>query len=227
MQVWLAQTNDILRRAPWVTQAVGSGRVVARLVGQLLLFGLLYGLAMGSFRGLVSESQWLRQMVYSGVKVPLLLTGAFVISLPSFYVLNSLLGLRRDFSQAVRALVAAQAGLAIVLASLAPFTLFWYATSANYGNALIFNGLMFAIASFSAQWLVRGYYRPLIAANRRHRLVLWCWLLVYSLVAIQLAWLLRPFIGSPGFDVHFLRPDPWDNAYEFVARLVWRAIFPK
>jgi hypothetical protein len=40
-----------------------------------------------------------------------------------------------------------------------------------------------------------------------------------------MAWLLRPFIGSPALDVQFLRPDPWDNAYEFVAQLVWRALF--
>jgi hypothetical protein len=197
-----------------------------RLIGQLILFGLLYGAAMGSFRGLVSQSQWLRQIIYSAVKVPLLLTATFLISLPSFYVLNSLLGLRRDFASAVRALVAAQAGLAIVLASLAPFTLVWYASSSKYNQALLFNGAMFAIASVAAQWLVRGYYRPMIASNPRHRLVLWCWLFIYTLVGIQMAWLLRPFIGAPAFDVQFLRPDPWDNAYEFVARLVWRSLFP-
>ena len=94
----------------------------------------------------------------------------FVISLPSFYVLNSLLGLRRDFAWAVRSLIAAQAGLAIVLASLAPLTLAWYASSAVYQQALLFNGAMFAVASFAAQRLVRGYYRPLIAADRRHAL---------------------------------------------------------
>ena len=35
------------------------------------------------------------------------------IGLPSFFVLNTLFGLRRDFGQAVRALMATQAGLAI------------------------------------------------------------------------------------------------------------------
>jgi hypothetical protein len=85
---------------------------------------------------------------------------------------------------------------------------------------------MFAIASFAAQWLVRSYYRPLIARNYRHRWVLWAWLVVYTFVGIQMAWLLRPFIGAPGMEVRFLRPDPWDNAYEFVARLVWQALFP-
>jgi hypothetical protein len=226
MAAWLAESDDILRRAPWVTRPLESGRAMGRLVGQLVIFGLLYGAAMGSYRGMVAESQWVRQMLFSGVKVPLLLTATFVLSLPSFFVINSLLGLRSDFARAVRALVAAQAGLAIVLASLAPFTMLWYASTSKYNLALVFNGAMFAVASFSAQWLVRGYYRPLVARNRRHRVVLWCWLVVYSLVAIQMAWLLRPFIGAPGHDVHFLRPDPWDNAYEFVARLVWHAIFP-
>jgi len=226
MNAWWAEANDILRRAPWVTRPEETRRAVLRLVAHLILFGVLYGAAMGSFRALVAESQWLRQIVYSAIKVPLLLSATFIISLPSFFVFNSLLGLRRDFASAVRALVAAQAGLAIVLASLAPLTHFWYASSAGYHEALLFNGGMFAIASFSAQWLVRGYYRPLVARNRRHRMVLWCWLFVYMLVGIQMAWLLRPFIGSPANPVTFLRPDPWDNAYEFVARLVWRTLFP-
>lgn len=225
MSAWLATADDILRRAPWITRQLDSRRVLARMAGCLVACGLLYGAAMGSFRGLAAQPQWARQMAYSAVKVPLLLTATFAISLPSFFVLSSLLGLRRDFAKAVRSLVAAQAGLAIVLASLAPLTLVWYASSAVYSQALLFNGAMFAIASLAAQWLVRGYYRPLIAINHRHRWVLWGWLLVYTLVGIQMAWLLRPFVGSPAYEVRFLRPDPWDNAYEFVARLVWQTLF--
>jgi hypothetical protein len=226
MSAWLAAADDVLRQAPWVTREIGSRRAILRLGGYLLFFGLLYGAAMGSFRALAAEPQWLLQIVYSSVKVPLLLAATFVISLPSFYVLNALLGLGRDFDSAVRALIAAQSGLAIVLCSLAPLTLLWYASSDRYNQALLFNGAMFAIASFAAQWLVRGYYRPLVARNRRHGRLLWCWLFVYTAVAIQMAWLLRPFVGSPGQAVQFLRDDPWDNAYEYVARLVWQALFP-
>src|SRR4051812_49094791 len=226
MRASLATTDDILRRAAWVTRSDDWRRVVVLLVGQLVAFSLLYGGAMGSYRATLGKAQWLEQIAISGVKVPLLLSVTFVISLPSFYVINSLLGLRRDLAASIRALVAAQAGLAIVLASLAPFTLLWYASSRSYSEALLFNGAMFAIASFSAQWLVRRYYRPLVAHNPRHRLVLWCWIGVFTLVGIQMAWLLRPFIGSPYADVQFLRDDPWDNAYEFVARLVWKTLFP-
>jgi hypothetical protein len=226
MSVWLAAADDVLRQAPWVMRELDSRRAIVRLVVCLVLFGLLYGAAMGSFRALADQPQWLLQIVYSSVKVPLLLTATFVISLPSFYVLNALLGLGRDFAPAVRALIAAQAGLAIILCSLSPLTLLWYASSAKYNQALLVNGAMFAMASLAAQWLVRGYYRPLIQRNRRHGKLLWAWLMVYAAVAIQMAWLLRPFIGSPDRGVQFLRDNPWDNAYEYVARLVWQALFP-
>jgi hypothetical protein len=72
---------------------------------------------------------------------------------------------------------------------------------------------------------VRGYYRPLIAQNPRHATMLWTWMAVYTLVAIQLAWIMRPFVGSPGAAVQFFREDAWDNAYVFVIRLVWRTMF--
>jgi len=226
MHAFFTAADDVLRQAPWVTRQLDSRRAIVRLVTYLVIFGLLYGAAMGTFRALVAQPQWALQILYSAVKVPLLLVATFVISLPSFYVLNTLLGLRRDFSWAVRSLIAAQAGLAIVLASLSPLTLLWYASSANYQQALLFNGAMFAIASIAAQRLVRGYYRRLIAADRRHGRLLWSWLAVYTAVAIQMAWLLRPFIGAPGREVQFLRDNPWDNAYEYVARLVWNTLFP-
>lgn len=179
---------------------------------------------MGTFRGLTFQDQWLRQMAYSAAKVPVVLAGSFAISLPSFFVLSTLVGLRRDFAESLRAIVAAQAGLAIVLASLSPLTLLWYASSTDYGSALVFNGVMFATASMAAQYLLRLYYRPLVARDRRHRTMLACWGFTYVLVAIQLAWLLRPFIGAPGQPVEFLRPEAWDNAYVLVCRLVWQAI---
>ncbi len=225
MTAWLTTADDILRQAAWVTRPQESRRAIIRLIGYLVVCGLFYGATMGTFRVIASQPQWVLQIVYSAVKVPLLLTATFVISLPSFFVFNTLLGLRRDFAGAIRALVAAQAGLAIILASLAPLTLLWYASSPKYNLALLFNGAMFAVASFGGQWLVRRYYRPLVAKNHRHRWVLWTWLLIYTVVGIQMAWLLRPFIGSPASDVQFLRPDAWDNAYEFVGRLIWQAVF--
>ena len=225
MRALLSLPDDVLRQAAWITASHDSRRALPRLAYCTIAFGLVYGAAMGTFRGLVGRSEWEQQILFSAVKVPILLFVTFAISLPNFLVLNSLFGLRKDFGRAIRALIAAQAGLAVVLASLAPFTLLSYASSFNYQQALLVNGVMFAVASFTAQWLVRGYYRPLIANNRRHALMLWTWMAVYTSVAIQLAWIMRPFIGSPGAPVQFFREDAWDNAYVFVIHLVWRTLF--
>lgn len=225
MRSWAYAADDVLRRAAWTTQPGNTAQAILRLLVCLVGFGVFYGAVMGTFRGLAGEAQWQLQIVYTAAKVPLLLSVSFCLSLPSFFVFSSLLGLRRDFAQAVRSLVAAQTGLAITLTALAPVTLLWYATSSDYAEALLFNGVVFAAASLSAQYLLFGYYRPLVRRNPRHRLLLVCWGVVYVFVAIQLAWLLRPFLGSPGNEVQFLRPEAWDNAYVVLVRLIWQALF--
>jgi hypothetical protein len=219
----LTLIDDLLRRRPWTTRTSVPGRTRA-LVACVFIFGFLYGAAMGSYGGLGGDRAL--QMLYSAVKAPLLLLATFFIGLPSFFVLNTLYGLRRDFREALRALAAAQAGLAVVLASCAPLTLFWYASVGDYNTAVRFNGLIFALASFAGQHLLRGYYRPLIARNRRHRRMLWTWLGIYIFVGIQMAWTLRPFIGAPSAAVEFFRSGgEWESAYVVVARLVWDAVW--
>ncbi len=210
--------NDVLRRRPWTTRTTAAGRTRA-LAACVFVFGFLNGLAMGSYGGVAGDRAW--QLLYSGLKVPLLLLATFFIGLPSFFVLNTLFGLRRDFREALRALVAAQAGVAIFLASCAPLTLFWYASFADYSAALRFNGLIFALASFAGQHLLRGYYRPLIVRNPRHGPLLWTWLGLYVFVGIQMAWILRPFVGAPSAPVQFFRNGDWGNAYVVVAQLIF------
>lgn len=217
--------DDVLRRATWTNSPATGRRTFARLLATMTLCGLIYGAAMGSFAAATGNPQWPLQMLYSAVKVPLLLGATFAISLPSFYVLNALFGLGSDFAVALRSLLATQAGFTVLLASFAPLTLFWYATDIDYSRALLANGVMFASASLASQRLLRGYYGPLTAGNVRHRKMLWLWTGLYALVAIQMAWLLRPFIGSPGQPVTFFRPEAWDNAYvkvwELIVRVLW------
>jgi hypothetical protein len=219
LPAFLRQADDVLRQRPWTTSGVGTLAALGRLIANLVVFGMAYGAVMGTYGGLCGGRTW--QLFYSAVKVPMLLMVTFLLGLPSFFVLNTLLGLRRDFFQAVRALVAAQAGLAIVLASLAPFTALYYASFDDYQGAILFNTLMFAAASLVGQWLLRRYYRPLTARNARHRWMLWSWLALYAFVGIQMGWVLRPFIGDPTGPVQFLREESWGNAYEVVFRMIW------
>jgi hypothetical protein len=204
MSVVLRRADDVLR-----------GRPASYPWPLLVLCGLTYGGVMGAYGG----RGW--QVVYSAVKVPMLLLVTLVLSLPSHFVANTLVGLRSDFATALRAIVASQAALTIVLAALAPLTVVWYASSADYHAAILFNGVMFAVASLSAQVVLTRAYRPLIARNPRHRWLLRAWIFIYAFVGIQMGWTLRPFIGSPEIPVRFFRGGELENAYVIVARMIW------
>jgi hypothetical protein len=202
--------------------AVGGGRF-AELCAYVVAYGMLYGIVMGTFGGVLTPERWW-QMLFSALKVPLLLLLSFALCVPSFYVFCSLLGLQRDFPQALAAIVAAQGCLAVALASLAPLVFVVYASTDDYNIAVLYHGAPFLVASLAGhRALVRGY-RPLIARNPRHRIAAVLWLLAYVFVAIQLAWNLRPFVGSPRLPVEFFRSDSFTNAYVALWRLAAPAL---
>ena len=45
--------------------------------------------------------------------------------------------------------------------------------------------------------------------------------MLYVFVAIQAAWVLRPFVGAPGLPASFFREEAWDNAYVRIFRAIW------
>lgn len=211
----LRGTDDVLR-GRWAQLPSGAFQTSVWLLGCIIVFGVAYGAVMGAYGGMRPL-----QMLYSALKLPLLLLVTFALALPSFFVVNTLLGVRQDFPQVLRALLATQAALTVILASLAPLTAVWYLSSEQHRAAVVFNGVVFLAASTAAQSSLRRYYRPLIAARPVHRRLLRGWLLLYAFVAIQMAWVLRPFIGDPNLPTTFFREGAWGNAYVQVGRLVW------
>ncbi len=175
---------------------------------------------MGSYNWVVGHKTFVEQipqMIFSAIKVPLLIVVTLGIAIPSFFVINTLLGLRDDFRSSIRAIVSAQSGLSIILLSLLPLTVFSYISLSyhedSYQLAVLFNAVMFGLASVSAQLLLRRNYRVLIARNKRHQLMIRFWIVIYAFVGIQAAYVLRPFIGSPGEPTTFFRKESFRNAY--------------
>jgi hypothetical protein len=217
---WLSAVDDLLRGkgAPAPSMAGASPMNLHRLAIILIVFGAIYGAAMGSF-GSEAGNRAL-QMLYSAVKMPILLLCTFALSLPSFFVVNTLFGLRDDFADAIRGLLSTQAALTVILASFAPFTLLVYISTDNYDFAVLFNALMFGIASIAAQLVLKRAYKPLIAKNAKHRTLLRAWMGIYAFIGIQMGWILRPFIGKGDLETHFFRDNAWGNAYIEVLRKV-------
>jgi hypothetical protein len=220
----LELADNVLRGDLTAERPVRAPRLplLGSLILAIMVYGMFYGGVMGTYGGVGGTRFW--QVVYSAVKVPILLVATFLLSLPSFLVLNTLCGLRDDFSRVLRALLSTQAGLTVILSSLAPFTAFWYISGSAYQDAILFNGLMFGVASFSAQWMLRREYAPLIRGKPKHRYMLYTWLVIYVFVGIQLGWVLRPFVGNPQYPVQFFREESWSNAYEVVIEMVWNAL---
>jgi hypothetical protein len=211
MKSLFIRADDILQGRFRAVQQDSSLKGLLQIALLIVFFGILYGSVMGSFGGIFGDR--LLQLVISGVKVPMLLLCTFVISLPSYFVINTLFGLRADFKYAIRALLATQAGLTIILSSFAPLTAFVYVSISNYRAAILFNLLMFASATLTAQLILRRLYQPLIESNKRHVWLLRVWLVTYIFVGVQMSWILRPFIGSPSMPPQFFREGAWGNAY--------------
>jgi hypothetical protein len=199
-----------------------EGRARPLLLG-IAAAGCLYGSAMGSFA--CDSLPRAKLILYASVKVPLLLLATTLICLPGFFVLNTLAGLRRTFTRALRAIFAGQAGVALSLAAQSPLILFMYASGIDHDTALLANGATFACATAIGQLVLRAHYRDLILAHSAHRVMLFAWICLYTFVGIQMGWLLRPFVGSPDRAVTFFREEPFSNAYVVVADLVFGAPF--
>ena len=84
----------------------------------------------------------------------------------------------------------------------------------NAPNRALLRSAALAVQLDAAQQMLARHYEPLVARDPRHLVALRGWLVVYVFTGIQLAWVLRPFRGTAGFPVEFLRPEAFEqNAY--------------
>jgi hypothetical protein len=200
-----------------------AGQSTRSLFAVNLFLAALYGCCMGSF-GLFGRSEpeyW--QILASGVKVPTLFLLTLGVTFPSLYVFNTILGTKLPFGKLVRALTAAMAVLIAVLASLGPIVAFFSATTSNYAFILILNVAVFTVSGlFGGFYLFRLLTResqaampleadddaPLRATPQGSGLgaVFYVWLVAFGLVGAQMAWVLRPFVGSPWLPFTWFRP---------------------
>lgn len=169
------------------------------------------GAVIGMYGGLAPDR--FEQILYSSMKLPVLLLGTFVLCLPGFLTLNAMLGVAGDFPQALRAILRTQATISVVHLSFMPLVALWYVLERQHASAVMINAATLGAASLAAQLVLRRDYRSLIAGNPVHRRLMWAWLVLYAFVGVQLAWVLRPYIGTPGMETAFFREDSWSNAY--------------
>jgi hypothetical protein len=185
-----------------------------------------FGVAVGCWRDPL-------QSLYAGIKLPLIL----LLTAGGNAVLNALLapllGLKVPFRQTFLAVLASFALASVILGAFSPLAVFiiWNAPPLTEGanNSLTHAAILLllvgviAFAGIAANARLLKLLQSLAGDAAVGGRVLLAWLAVNLFLGSQLSWVLRPFIGSPGLPVQFLRDDAFNgNFYETVFRSALR-----
>jgi hypothetical protein len=208
LQAWLEESGWRWPAVCCATIAIGCG---------------VYGATLGLWRdGL--------QAGFTALKFPLLVFLTCGANAALNGCLGQLLGSGLGFRQTTLAILMSFAVMAMVLAALAPVMLFllWNTPPLDAGNAIGGHSIMLlahvGVIALAGVAGARRLYRLLVRTSGGAavaRRVFFGWLAGNLLLGAQLAWVLRPFIGSPGLPVQFFRADPLHGNF-FEA--VWRAL---
>jgi hypothetical protein len=212
LQLWSAQWNA--QRLAWQMAVIIAGAG-------------LFGAAVGWWRDPV-------QALYTAIKFPLiiLLTAAGNAMLNG--MLAPLLGLNIPFRQSFQAILMSFTISSAILGSFAPLVAFviWNSPplSANswesvgpYSLILLTFVVVIAFAGITANLRLLQLLRQLGGGRNVAFRVLFAWLAGNLFFGTQLSWVLRPFIGSPGLPVQFLRATAFKgNFYEAIFQTVIR-----
>jgi hypothetical protein len=187
-----------------------------------------YGYTVGLWRAPL-------QAVYTGLKFPLLIFLTCGGNALLNGILAQLLGSGLSFRQTSLAILLSFAAAAVVLAALSPITLFVLlntppldssASVVGHSITLLTHVAVIAYAGVIANQQLLRLLEKTSGTRATARRVLFGWLAGNLLLGSQLAWVLRPFIGSPQIAVQFLRPDPLHgNFYEAVGRALQHLFF--
>ncbi len=170
----------------------------------------LYGFSVGYWRAPLMG-------VFVAVKMPLLVLLTLVCNGLLNGLLGILLGTGLGFRQSLLALLSAFAVAGLILGSLSPvtFMLAWHAPppdSPQAGTAhaayMVTHVLLIGFAGIAANIHLHRLLAGKSPTRAAATATLLAWLGGNGFLGAQFSWILRPFLGSPGLEVQFLRPNP-------------------
>ena len=182
----------------------------------------LYGAAMGCWR----DPQ---QALYVAIKFPLIILLTVIGNALLNAMLAPLLGLNISFRQSFMAILMSFTIAAAILGSFSPLAAFlvWNTppmspeavSTPAYSFIKLAHVAVIAFAGVAGNVRLFQLLTRIGESKAIARRVLFAWLAGNLFFGSQLSWILRPFIGSPGLPVEFLRNTAFHgNFYENVFR---------
>lgn len=151
MGSWLRQLDGLLRGEATRLSALRNGTLNISPDGLAIVItalGLIYGLCMGCYALFQSGGPSWPQTLATMGKVPLLFGLTLLVTFPSLYVFNALVGSRLTLSSVLRLIVAAMAVMLAILASIGPIVAFFSMSTTSYHFMLLLNVIVFCVAGF-------------------------------------------------------------------------------
>ena len=170
----IRQLDRVLRgeatRLPDLRRGTINVRVGTMLIVVVVL-GLIYGACMGSFAAFRITGASYEQLLATTVKVPALFLLTLLITFPSLYVFNALVGSALDIVTLLRLLVSALGVNLAVLASLGPIVAFFSVCTTSYPFMVLLNVVLFAVAGLMGlTFLLQTLHRLCVAQEMVQRL---------------------------------------------------------
>jgi hypothetical protein len=199
----------------WLAESSPSR--VALCVGIVVIGTSSFGAAIGLWRAPT-------QALYNAIKFPLVILLVSAGNALLNGMLAPLLGLNLRFRQSFVAILMSFTIASAILGAFSPLVVFmiWNTpprgeSSEAYAFLLLGLVIMIAFAGVAANVRLVELLRRLSSSPAVAHKVLAAWLAGNLFLGSQLCWILRPFVGSPGLPVQFLRPNAFQgNFFETV-----------
>jgi hypothetical protein len=149
MRTWIHAIDNLLRGETTRLSRLRAGSLdipAGGLTVLIIVLGAFHGSCMGWMGLFNRDAPSFGQLFASMVKVPSLFLLTLVVTFPSLYVFNALVGSRFALTTLFRLLIAAVAVTLAVLASFGPIVAFFSLTTTNYPFMVLLNVLVAAIA---------------------------------------------------------------------------------
>ncbi len=131
-----------------------------------VFLGLVYGVCMGFYAIFGTHGPRYEQLLATTLKVPALFFLTLVVTFPSLYVFNALVGSRLTIPAVWRLLIASLGVNLAVLASLGPIVAFFSVNATSYPFMVLLNVLVFALSGvLGLTFLLQTLHRLSIAPS--------------------------------------------------------------
>ena len=175
----------------------------------------LYGASMGCWRSP-------ELALYVAIKFPILVLLTLLINGLINGMLALVLGSGLSIRQTLQSQLMAYMIMALILGSLSPVVFGVASTSPPHGSdsentahraQLLIHVCLVAYAGVVSNYKLFQMLHHKIGHRRLALQTLFVWWAVNLFVGAQLSWNLRPFFGTPGLEVDFLRPDALQGTF--------------